>query len=61
VCARLAPRAEFLVGLDEVPQHRSRHFFWIEFLIRDFAGVLDVRVELLLEEAADLDDQVVRN
>jgi hypothetical protein len=61
VYARLAPRAEFLVGLYEVPQHRSRHLFWIEFLIRDFAGVLDVRVDLLLEEAPDPDDQVVRN
>jgi hypothetical protein len=27
----------------------------------DLAGVLDVRVDLLLEEAANPDDQVVRN
>ena len=59
--ARLAPRAEFLVGLDEMPQHQSRHLSWIEFLIRDFAGVLDVRVDLLFEEAADPDDQVLGN
>lgn len=56
--ARLTPRAEFLVGLDEVPQHQSRHFFWIEFLIRDFAGVLDVRVDLLFEKSSDCDREV---
>ena len=59
--ARLAPPAEFLVGLNEVPHHRSRHLFWIEFLMRDFAGVLDVRVDLLFEESSDCDREVAQS
>ena len=50
--ARLAPCAEFLVGLEEVPQHQLRHLRRIVLLTADLMGVLDVRVDLLLEVSA---------
>jgi len=53
VDARLAPRAEFLVGLEEVPQHQLRHLRRIVLLTPDPMGVLDVRFDLLLEVSAN--------
>jgi hypothetical protein len=35
-----------------VPQHRLRHFRRIVFLTADLMGVLDIRVDLLLEVSA---------
>ena len=44
-----------------MPQHRSRHLIRIDLLMRDLAGVLDVRVDFLFEKSSNPQHEVVRN
>ncbi len=59
--AHFAPSAEFLVGLEEVPEHRPHDLLRIDLLTSDLVGILDVRVDFLLEEPAYRQHEIHRS